>query len=82
MKMRTATTKFRLGLAVITKWIKLEQLVSDTVDIMGDLRAKLMGPFKYYGVSGNMDMLKSFYNLARRIVYKWLNRRSQRKSYN
>jgi hypothetical protein len=27
-------------------------------------------------------MLKSFYNLACRIVFKWLNRRSQRKSYN
>jgi len=82
VKMRTAKTKFRLALAAITKWIKLERLVSDTVDIMEDLRAKLLGHFNYYGVSGNMDMLKSFYNLARRIVFKWLNRRSQRKSYN
>ena len=82
MKMRTAKTKFQLALAAITKWIKLERLVSDTVDIMEDFRAKLLGHFNYYGVSGNMDMLSSFNNHARRIVFKWLNRRSQRKSYN
>jgi len=82
VKMRTAKPKLHLALAAITKWIKLERLVSDTVDIMEKLRAKLLGHFNYYGVSGNMDMLSSFYNLARRIVFKWLNRRSQRKSYN
>ena len=43
---------------------------------MEALRAKLLGHFNYYGVSGNMDMLNSFYNLVRRIVFKWLNRRS------
>jgi len=29
-----------------------------------------------------MDMLKSYHSQALRIVFKWLNRRSQRKSYN
>ena len=82
VKMRTAKTKLRLALAAITKWIKLERLVSDLPVILEDFRAKLLGHFNYYGVSGNMDMLSSFDNLARRIVFKWLNRRSQRKSYN
>lgn len=82
VKMRTAKTKLRLALAAMTKWIKLERLVSDMVVIMESLRSKLLGHFNYYGVSGNMAMLSSFYNLTRRIVFKWLNRRSQRKSYN
>ena len=82
VKMRTAKTKFQMGLAAITKWIKLDRLTSDIVDIMESFRAKLLGHFNYYGVSGNMDMLESFSDLSKRIVFKWLNRRSQRKSYN
>lgn len=82
VKMRTAKTKFRLALAAITKWIKLERVASDIVDIMDSFSAKLLGHFNYYGVSGNIDMLSSFYHHACHIVFKWLNRRSQRKSYN
>ena len=82
VKMRTAKEKFRMALAALTKWIKIERFASDMVDIMDGLSAKLLGHFNYYGVSGNMDMLKSYYSQALRIVFKWLNRRSQRKSYN
>jgi hypothetical protein len=82
VKMRTAKVKFRMALAALTKWIKIERFASDMVNIMDGLSAKLLGHFNYYGVSGNMDMLKSYYSQALRIVFKWLNRRSQRKSYN
>ncbi|MBU1086770.1 MAG: hypothetical protein KKD05_04550 [Candidatus Omnitrophica bacterium] len=46
------------------------------------LRQKLQGHWNYYGVCGNYKMLHKFYNQVCRIMYKWLNRRSQRKSYN
>jgi group II intron reverse transcriptase/maturase len=82
VKMRTAKMKFQLALAAMTKWIKLERYAPDIVDIMDSLSAKLLGHFNYYGVSGNMDMLTSYYHYSCRIVFKWLNRRSQRKSYN
>ena len=82
VKMRTAKSKFRLSLAAMTKWIKRERFLSDIVDIMDSFSAKLAGHFNYYGVSGNMAMLSSFYHHARHIVFKWLNRRSQRRSYN
>jgi len=82
VKMRTAKMKFRLALAAITKWIKKERYALDLADIIGSFGAKLLGHFNYYGVSGNIDMLKSFYHHACHIVFKWLNRRSQRKSYN
>lgn len=64
------------------KWIKKERCKLGTAAIMEKLRAKLQGHFNYYGVSGNCDMLKSFYHQTCRIVFKWLNRRSQRKSCN
>jgi len=39
-------------------------------------------PFNYYGVSGNAEMLKRFYEQSCRTVFKWLNRRTQKKSCN
>ena len=50
--------------------------------IMEKLRAKLQGHYNYYGVSGNYEMLSSFYHQVCLIIFKWLNRRSQRKSCN
>ena len=31
---------------------------------------------------GNYDSLKQFFDQVKRILFKWLNRRSQRRSYN
>lgn len=46
------------------------------------LKAKLSGHFQYYGVSGNFRSISRFYHLTIRLVFKWLNRRSQKKSFN
>ena len=45
------------------------------------LKIKLIGHYRYYGISGNSQALRKFYVLTSRLVYKWLNRRSQKKSY-
>jgi RNA-directed DNA polymerase len=82
VKMRTAKGKFRMALAAMQEWIKKERCKLGTAAIMEKLRSKLQGHFNYYGVSGNCDKLQSFYHQACRIVFKWLNRRSQRKSCN
>ena len=82
VKMRTAYGKFRMALKVMKEWIKSERCKLGTAALMEKLRAKLQGHFNYYGVSGNCDMLRSFYQQACRIVFKWLNRPSQRKSCN
>ena len=38
------------------------------------------GHYQYYGVSDNMRSLRRYYEAASRILFKWLNRRSQRRS--
>ena len=82
VKMQTSKKKFRLALAAIKAWIKTDRGKYGTAEIMETLRPKMQGHFNYYGVSGNIGMLQSFYNQAINIVFKWLNRRSQRKSCN
>lgn len=46
------------------------------------LNAKLRGYYNYFGVYGNLRSLNTFYVYALRSLWKYLNRRSQRKSYN
>jgi RNA-directed DNA polymerase len=46
------------------------------------LQGKLRGYYNYYGVHGNSASLKQFFDGVLCILLKWLNRRSQRHSYN
>jgi group II intron reverse transcriptase/maturase len=48
----------------------------------GILIAKIRGHYQYYGISGNIRSLERFYQEVRRLLYKWLNRRSQKRSFN
>nr|QNO57249.1 hypothetical protein ALKFPMEL_00031 [Methanosarcinales archaeon ANME-1 ERB7] len=46
------------------------------------LGLKLLGHYRYYGMSGNFRMLQNFYHQVVRLAFKWVNRRSQRENYN
>jgi len=46
------------------------------------LNTKLTGYFNHFGVHGNLQSLEFFYYQTIRQMWKYLNRRSQRKSYN
>jgi len=81
IRRRTSRKKLRASIAAFTEWIKTKrnQKISK---LMATLRAKYRGYWNYYGVIGNYGSLKTFYYRTRRILFKWLNRRSQRLSYN
>lgn len=46
------------------------------------LKSKLSGHFQYYGVSGNHRSISRFHYFTIHLLYKWLNRRSQKKNFN
>lgn len=41
----------------------------------------LVGYYHYYGITDNIDSLRNFRRQMRKSLFKWLNRRSQKKSY-
>jgi RNA-directed DNA polymerase len=45
------------------------------------LASKLRGLYQYYGIRGNFLAIQRMYGDAKHSWFKWLNRRSQRKSY-
>ncbi len=46
------------------------------------LNQMLVGYYHYYGITDNIQSLSNFRYQVTRSLYKWLNRRSQKKSYN
>jgi hypothetical protein len=82
MTMQTAMSKFRAALAAIEDWIKKDRSKLGTTALLTKLKQKLQGHFNYYGVSGNCEMLRKFRWHACQIIFKWLNRRTQKKSCN
>lgn len=81
IKRRTARKKLRKSLLALKEWCK-ENRNNRLVKIVEELNIKLRGYYNYYGIIGNFDSINIFYQNAKRILYKWLNRRSQRRSFN
>jgi group II intron reverse transcriptase/maturase len=76
----TDPKKLQASVAKFTEWIKTNRHRRATW-IMRKLRAKFAGYWNYYGVSGNYASLAKFRWQARRLLHKWLNRRSHKRSY-
>ena len=80
VRCRTSRIKLRKSLASFKDWIK-ENRHMRMRNLFQLLNSKLRGYYNYYGIIGNSFAIGEFYHQARRILFKWLNRRSQRKSY-
>jgi group II intron reverse transcriptase/maturase len=81
LKRRTSRKKLRASLKRFTEWCKESRNLRLGV-LFRRLNAKLRGYYNYYGVIGNYVSLMQFFQQAIQILFKWLNRRSQRRSYN
>jgi group II intron reverse transcriptase/maturase len=80
VKRRTSRKKLRASLATFTAWIRSSRHRPLSV-IIQTLKAKYRGYWNYYGVVGNSASVALFFYRSKRILFKWLNRRSQRRSY-
>jgi len=78
---RTSRKKFRQKCKELNLWLKRIRNFMPVKEWWPTLVAKLRGHYQYYGVSGNMPSLRRFHRLALRLALKWLNRRSQRRSF-
>jgi RNA-directed DNA polymerase len=81
LKRRTSRKKMRKSLANFTDWCKANR-TNRLKEMFKQLNNKLRGYYNYYGVIGNSKSLSEFHFHAMGILHKWLNRRSQRRSYN
>jgi len=77
---RTQAKRFCRGLNSLYSYMKMNRCQPIT-QIWKTVSQKLSGHYQYFGVSGNSRRLNQFHRIAEQILFKWLNRRSQKRSF-
>ncbi len=78
---KTASAKCRQKIKATNQWLKDVRNLVRLEEWWKVLKWKLIGHYRYYGISGNMQSLRKFHIQVSKLAYKWINRRSQKKSY-
>ncbi len=78
---RTSPKKMTASLKAFKEWIKKNNSLGTSL-IFSRVRAKLLGHYNYFGISGNSEMLANYFYHLKGLLRKYLNRRSQRRSCN
>lgn len=79
-KVKTAKSRFVTKQKRVTEWMKANRNKMKLVPLWKTFCAKIRGHIQYYGVSHNFEHVRSFVETAYQTFFKWINRRSQRKS--
>ena len=79
---KTSSKRFRRACKELAAWLKTVRSSAKVQEWWPILQAKLRGHYQYYGISGNGRSLVQYADLADHLVFKWLNRRSQKVSFN
>ena len=80
IKRKTSKKKFKQKVQEYKIWIK-ENRNQPLTNIMATTKKKLIGHYNYYGITHNSNSIKNYYYKVIMLLIKWLNRRSQKKSY-
>lgn len=80
VKRQTSKKKFKQKVQEFKVWIK-ENRNRPLKEIMATVRKKLIGHFNYYGITDNTYMIEKYNSAVIHLLIKWLNRRSQKRSY-
>lgn len=80
VKRKTSRSKFNKKLVEFNMWCK-DNRAMPIEDIMNTVKRKLIGHYNYFGITDNYHSICKFYYRSLQILFKWLNRRSQRRSY-
>ena len=82
LKLKTQKERLIRSIQEFDKWIKRMRNRRKLKDIWDLAKMKLRGHFNYYGYNMNALKLNHFYYEVTKSLFKWLNRRSQKRSYN
>jgi len=79
---KTSGVNLRRKIKAMKDWLRFIRTKTPSHEWFPILKAKLTGHYNYFGLSGNYRCLKQFYSQVISLVFKWINRRSQKKSMN
>lgn len=82
VKLKTSRSRMRSKLKNVTAWMKACRHSVKLKALWQQFTVKLNGHARYFGVSFNSEHVARFIHAAIRIFFKWINRRSQKRSFN
>jgi len=82
-KVKRRTSRKRLGQSLrnFTDWAKKARHVLKKGEMLRQARTRVSGHLNYYAITDNLERSSYYVYRATRILFKWLNRKSQRKAY-
>ena len=81
IKRKTSKKRLRRSLVDLKIWLRQVRSRWKLPKIWTAIGQKLRGHFNYFGVTDNSKALYQFEREVHKLLFKWLNRRSQRRSF-
>lgn len=81
VKRRTSRKKYNAKLKEVNLWMKHHRSRLTKHQLIRKVRLVWIGHLNYYAITDNWERCDAFGTQLTRILYKWLNRQSQRRSY-
>jgi hypothetical protein len=81
VKRRTSRKKFGQSLNRFAVWARKSRGVLTKSEMLRRAKARVVGHLNYYAITDNADRCSSYVHHATRVLFKWLNRKSQRRTY-
>ena len=81
VKRKSSRKKVNAKLKNHKEWLKSNR-TTDIKVIMDRLNRSLNGYYNYYCITDNLQAVETFLFRVKQTLFKWMNRRSQRKSFN
>jgi group II intron reverse transcriptase/maturase len=81
VKRRTSRKKLGQSLRKFTDWAKKARCVLKKGEMLSQARTRVLGHLSYYAITDNSARCSYYAYRTKHIVFKWLNRKSQRKAY-
>ena len=80
VKRKTSRKKMKASLVRMKEWLRTNRVIP-IWDLVDKLKSKLRGYYQYYGITDNIFSLGQYAYKVRMLLFKWLNRRSQKRSF-
>jgi RNA-directed DNA polymerase len=82
VKRRTSRKKLGQSLRKFTDWAMKSRNVVTKGEMLRQARARVIGHLSYYAITDNSERCSYYVYRTKHILFKWLNRKSQRTAYN
>jgi len=81
VKRRTSRKKFNISIKNFSDWARRGRCVLRKGEMLRRAKARVTGHLNYYAITDNSKRCNSYVYHVTCILFKWLNRKSQRRSY-